>query len=502
MIDTRIPRRRFAVRSRLGAIVTPLVLVLSVLSPSSAVWATSPVIASFADPGVQFQSTNLTSATMRTVSFNETATFGGNTVNPISGTVTLANVGTLSGTGTVYRNDYVWGGAGGTGGFPQAGNLLFNLTNTQRYVGFWWSAGNSDNTVTLLNSSGATLGSFTTADLLTALGGSCGGAVDGIDPYCGNPNTSADPTQASANEPFAYINIRFADGFQQVRFSGAGFEFDNVSFSQTVPPRVSTETTVTLVEPRATCAGVTSTQANATAYACPKTVSIARGASFSYSPLANSGIAGYSYPASASVADAYVFEGVGEMSLSGNTVTLSSDATGTYVVNYTVLVNGQTDTSTITVNVLDAEGNMANSLPVDPRNVSIRLPTASISGSDEVVMCIHSVTDATGVTEISMPSVRITSPTTVAGINVLDSGSSWRSRGTRAAVANQLRALRVTSVSTGAPAVQADPVFLRVRFAPGVSAGSNQCVGGNIETVRLYPLVLSGLSEGGTIPLD
>ena len=476
-------------------------LLLSLATPAPAAWSASPVVTSFADPGVQFQSTNLTSPTMRTVTFNETATFGGSTANPISGTVSLAGIGTLSGTGSVYRNDYVWGGAGGVGGFPQAGDLLFTLNTTQRYVGFWWSAGNRDNTVTLLNSSGATLGSFTTADLLTALGGSCGGATEAIDPYCGNPNTSADPTRASANEPYAYINIRFADGFQKVRFSGAGFEFDNVSFSETVPPRVSTETTVTLTEPRASCNGVTSSQANAHAYACPKTISIARGASFAYSPLANSGITGYSYPAGANLSDAYIFEGVGELVQSGNSVTLSSAETGTYVANYTVSVNGETDTSTITVSVLDAAGTAATTIPVDPRNTSVRLPTAAITGSDEVVLCIHTVTDATGTTEVASPSIRITSPTSVGGVTVINSGSFWRSRASRSAISSQLQALRITSEQSGTPVVPSSPIYLRVRFAPGVSAGSNQCVGGTASVLTLFPLEIAGMSDGGTIPL-
>lgn len=486
------------------SIVTFVVLTVvafSFVSPSITARATSPVVASFADPGVQFQTTNLTSATMRTVTFNETATFGGNTANSISGNITLANIGTLSGTGAVYRNDYVWGGAGGTGGFAQAGNLLFTLTNTQRYVGFWWSAGNAANTVTLLNSSGATLGSFTTADLLSALGGWCDGSGEGIDPYCGNPNTSADPTNASANEPFAYINIRFADGFQKVRFSGDGFEFDNVSFSQTVPARVSTETTVTLTEPRATCAGITSAQASSTAYACPKSVSIARGSSFTYSPLADSGISGYTYPAGASLLDAYVFEGVGESVVDGNSVTLSSAESGTYVINYTVSVGGVTDTSTITVSVLDSAGTMANTVPVDPRILSVRLPTGTITGSDEVVLCVHEVTDATGATEVPTPSVRVSTSATVGGVNVINTGSFWRSRGTRSAVLSQLAALRVTSAATGSPVVTTDPIFLRVRFAPGISAGSNQCVGGNTEVLRVVPLGIWGTSEGGTIPL-
>ena len=494
-LTTRLSGRR-ALGLGIGAI-----FLATLLAPMPQAWAVSPVITSFADPGVQFQSTNLTSPTMRTVTFDDAGTFGGNTVNALNSTITLTNVGTLSGSGNFIRNDYVWGGANGSGGFPSAGNMLINLTNTQRYVGFWWSAGNSNNTVTLLNSSGATLGSFTTADLFTALGGSCGGAVEGIDPYCGNPNTSADPTNAAANEPFAYVNIRFADGFQAVRFSGTGFEFDNVSFSQTVPARVSTETTVSTNAARTTCSGITSSQASSTTYACPKTVSIARGESFTYSPLASTGIGGYSYPANASVSAAYVFEGVGEVADSANVLTLTSSETGTYVIYYTVSIGGVTDTSTITVTVLDASGSMPNSVPVDPRNTSVRLPAVTITGSDEVVMCVHQVTTAGGGTGVATPWVRVTSASSVSGINVINSGSFWRSRGTRANSQTQLNSLRVTSVNAGDPAVSQEPVFLRVRFAPGVSTGSNQCLGGNTEILTLYPLTIAGVTDGENITL-
>jgi hypothetical protein len=230
-------------------------------------------------------------------------------------------------------------------------------------------------------------------------------------------------------------------------------------------------------------------------------VSIARGASFTYSPLADSGITGYTYPAGASLIDSYVFEGVGEAVVDGNAITLSSADVGTYVINYTVSVGGTTDTSTITVSVLDSAGAMANTVPVDPRNPSILVPTATITGSDEVVLCMHEVTDATGATEVPTPSIRVASSATVGGVNVINSGSFWRGRGTRSAAVNQLAALRITSAATGSPVVTTDPIFLRVRFAPGISAGSNQCVGGNTEVLRVVPLGIRGTSEGGHIPL-
>jgi hypothetical protein len=131
----------------------------------------------------------------------------------------------------------------------------------------------------------------------------------------------------------------------------------------------------------------------------------------------------------------------------------------------------------------------------------VRLPSAIITGSDEVVLCIHTVTDATGVTEVTSPSIRITSPTSVGGVTVINSGSFWRSRATRSAISSQLQALRITSEQAGTPVVQSNPIYLRVRFAPGVSAGSNQCVGGTASVFTLFPLGIAGMSDGGTIPL-
>jgi hypothetical protein len=65
----------------------------------------------------------------------------------------------------------------------------------------------------------------------------------------------------------------------------------------------------------------------------------------------------------------------------------------------------------------------------------------------------------------------------------------------------QLAALRVTASDAGNSAVSVDPVFLRVRFAPGVSVGSNQCLGGNTEILTLYPLTIAGVANGQNIPL-
>ena len=148
-------------------------------------------------------------------------------------------------------NASVWGGAGngttGTGQYAMPGGTnqrwTLTFTNTQRYIGFWWSAGNNDNNVQLRTAAGANLLSpaFTTASLNSALlnGNSCPAsaptaAQETANPwmeYCGNPNSS----YAYVNEPYAFIHLRYETGFRQVQFWGTGFEFDNLTFSETVP---------------------------------------------------------------------------------------------------------------------------------------------------------------------------------------------------------------------------------------------------------------------------
>lgn len=171
------------------------------------------------------------------------------------------NIG--SGSGSIsLGNAVVWGGAGGTGQYaipPQSGSTggwVLNFTSTQRYIGLWWSAGNTDNQLQLLDANGNALLSpvFSTASITSALlnNASCPASAptaaqiqnnSGL-AYCGNPNN-----YPYVNEPFAFIHLRLDSGFRGVRFYGRGFEFDNVTFSETVPSTGATEETVGTVAP-------------------------------------------------------------------------------------------------------------------------------------------------------------------------------------------------------------------------------------------------------------
>jgi uncharacterized repeat protein (TIGR02543 family) len=125
------------------------------------------------------------------------------------------------------------------------------------FLGFWWSAGNSVNTVEFYKNNSKLL-SVDSGDLAGSgkiLGthhgtyGSTGAlSIGGTEYkrhyYWGNPRgySSLTPTSAasslmSPSEPFAYISFFAQDGttFDEVRFVGNGFEFDNVVASTYSP---------------------------------------------------------------------------------------------------------------------------------------------------------------------------------------------------------------------------------------------------------------------------
>jgi hypothetical protein len=167
-------------------------------------------------------------------------------------------------------NASVWGGAGGTGKYISLGSTTpgsniggasFNLANiagvspadnTYRYVGFWWSAGNSPNIVRLMND-GVLQATFTTASLISQLG-TAPSSVTSND-YFGNPNTQFNSDDSPCpsgntcvgggeNEPYAYIHLRLSTGFDQIQFAGNGFEFDSISIRRFVPSSSSGETSI------------------------------------------------------------------------------------------------------------------------------------------------------------------------------------------------------------------------------------------------------------------
>lgn len=152
----------------------------------------------------------------------------------------------------------VYGGASAAGSYVAPSNLwdwsghqwTLTFSNRQKYVGFWWSAGNDDNFVQLLDEWGNAIldPQFSARSLYQTLFGSDDRECiinDVVDNYCGNPNVEFEEPWQTYNygpdatfnrgtptEPYAFIHLRLEDGFHGIRFSGNGFEFDNLTFSE------------------------------------------------------------------------------------------------------------------------------------------------------------------------------------------------------------------------------------------------------------------------------
>jgi hypothetical protein len=173
-----------------------------------------------------------------TVDFNGFAT--GNYTTPL-----VTAIGTYEGTSSekfqiIAADQY--GGAGGTGNYfavgtesGSAGPVLLNLNAQENYFGFWWSAGDVNNSISFFEN-GTLLATFTTANIVSLLPNTSNGIVTAINgstyntkSYYGNPNNTTKDT----GEPFAYVDV-IANGltFNQISFSNTlstGFESDNHS---------------------------------------------------------------------------------------------------------------------------------------------------------------------------------------------------------------------------------------------------------------------------------
>lgn len=148
-------------------------------------------------------------------------------------TVDAGGIGQFSGLATEVTGQY--GGAAGHSqygvvGYPGNGNATLTFGAPASYFGFWWSAADAQNTLTLYSGNNAVL-TLTGSDLVNSLG-ACGNG----NAYCGNPNNGLD-----AHELFTYVNIFGTNGtqFSSVSFAngpGTGFEFDNLAYID--PPAV------------------------------------------------------------------------------------------------------------------------------------------------------------------------------------------------------------------------------------------------------------------------
>ena len=139
--------------------------------------------------------------------------------------------------------------------------VTLSLTQPESYLGFWWSAGDQNNKVSLFSGGpdGTRVGVFTTATLKQMLTGNVT-AIDGNTyrgcQYFGNPRKVDRRTNCAGensspandpNQPFAYIHLVGEGGlqFDTIVFTqggSGGFEFDNMAIARNVvSPTVVTE---------------------------------------------------------------------------------------------------------------------------------------------------------------------------------------------------------------------------------------------------------------------
>ena len=269
-------RKSIDLTRRILGIVTTLVATVAVgVAPASA--TTSGGIALYIS-GPLVQGAEIDSVGTLTENFNG---LGGSPSSAGGTCPTALAIGTLSiapsTSACQYRTPGIWGGAASTTSSPFFGGSGSNYFGTYsnsnaeltftfpaggvKYVGFWWSGGNRGNVVTFYN--GATeIASLDTLDLETLLGASppsswpsgngsvtsMGGTSYPKGHYFGNPRGyAAYPPQSQAaavNQDgvdytehrgyvFSYLNL-FLTGNQtatSVKFSGNGFEFDNLTTS-------------------------------------------------------------------------------------------------------------------------------------------------------------------------------------------------------------------------------------------------------------------------------
>ncbi|MEO1671323.1 MAG: Ig-like domain-containing protein [Cyanobacteria bacterium J06631_2] len=136
-----------------------------------------------------------------------------------------------------------WGGADVsqyiTQDYTEAAGFLesfkIDITEDQKYFGFWWSAGDPYNEITFKND-GETVASFRTENLVDFINNS--GTVNTSD-YQGNPNPIYDTlNNAHKTQPFSFVNVFFNDesAFDEIVITSdkndSAFESDNHTFSE------------------------------------------------------------------------------------------------------------------------------------------------------------------------------------------------------------------------------------------------------------------------------
>ena len=149
----------------------------------------------------------------------------------------------------VPASGYVWPNAG------SGSTTTYTFSNPVKYVGFYWFSGSTGNNVEFLDSSNSVIATLNSNDIINFLGSNSLvsnsdtrtlNAVDGRTylkrHYYRTPanytGTVSSPVMdysvdSFANEPWAYLNLFVTGSVEvtKVRFTGAGFEYDNLTIS-------------------------------------------------------------------------------------------------------------------------------------------------------------------------------------------------------------------------------------------------------------------------------
>lgn len=178
---------------------------------------------------------NFSAAGVQNTQVAGTTNFSFNSLQHGYSTAAVSVPGIGSFNGLAVENSGQFGGAAGHSkygvvGYSGNSNATLNFAGPASYIGFWWSAADAENTVTLYSGKDAVL-TLTGSDLVKSLGSCSSGNA-----YCGNPNNGLDP-----NELFTYVNIFGQNGttFSSISFQNGpetGFEFDNLAYID--PPEV------------------------------------------------------------------------------------------------------------------------------------------------------------------------------------------------------------------------------------------------------------------------
>lgn len=287
-------------------------------------------------------------------------------------------------------------------------------------------------------------------------------------------------------------SLRLPSGFDKVHLYGQGFELDTVSFSIEVPTRSANETAVTTDTVNLTCAGIDSTAASASLVACPQAVTITAGTPTDYNPLANSQIAGYTYPGDVPVIDTYVYSGVGAAQLTAAPIiTLTSNTVGTYYVDYKIRRGAVTRTSRITVTVV-ASGSITIVAPevvlADPRTAAAEFPTFEVEGAANAAICLAQVADAQG-TPLQGNATITFSVKAGSELNGQWVGSAFALAGATATVKSATAALQA-SRTQGLVIGGQGSFFVKINASASATANSDACTGGATAIVEIRPLDL------------